>query len=814
MGNAEIHTQLEAIASLLAFVAGSMALVRYYAKKSSEFLLFGSGFLGAGLLEAYHGVITAPYFAPHTPSALSSLTPWSGAVSRVYVSLLMCATLLIWYRERRNPRARKLRESVVFLATGAWAVVTFIFFAEVHVPPAYYPNLAVHRPAQLVQALFFALAVAGYLAKGKWKNSDFEHSLVLALITATASDLLYMTFYNRLFDLQYIAGHVLKVAMYLFVILGLLRNTFVIFQRAAENAVQLEARVNLRTRELSLANGALGEEIAERRDAQAKLHAAIAAAETASRAKSEFLANMSHEIRTPLNGVIGMTGLALDTELTAEQREYLATVKLSADSLLGLINDILDFSKIEAGKVELETLDFPLRDCLDAILRTVALRAHEKGLELLCEMAPDAPDYVRGDPVRLRQIVLNLVGNAIKFTARGEIALKVSADAEHGADMLHFVVADTGIGIPREKHRAVFEPFSQADASTTRTYGGTGLGLTISTRLVELMGGKIWVESEPGCGTQFHFTVRMARVAAPAADSRALQSMRDVKVLVVDDNATNRRILAAQFAKWRMKSTLAESARDALDKMSAAAQREPYQLVLTDLHMPEMDGFQLAEQIRSRPEYAAVRIMILTSATQRSEAARCQELDISAHLLKPVGQSDLFQAIARALDGVSHTARTAPASLVPSAEIAGRNFLHVLVAEDNAVNQLLVTRMLEKRGHRVVVVGNGKEALHALETGSFDLVLMDLQMPEMDGLTATELLRQREKGRPAHQPVVALTANAMKGDDEKCLAAGMDGYLTKPIRPAELDAVLRTYLERSEELHQLPPLLPDRLSTG
>jgi len=690
-GDAALHTQLEAISSLLAMMAGCMALVRYYAKKSSEFLLLGSCFLGAGVLDAYHALITASFFAGHTPSGLSALTPWSGAVSRVYMSALMCVTLVAWYREERHPEAPLIRESVVYLSTGMWAVATFVFFAEVHVPPAYYPNLALHRPAQLIQASFFAIAVAGYLKKGKWKSSEFEHFLVLALIAATASDFMYMAFYHTLYDAQFMVGHVLKVVVYLFVMAGLLTNSFSIFKREAENATQLEARVLERTQELSRANVVLAEEIAEREDAQNKLRAAIVAAEAASRAKSEFLANMSHEIRTPLNGVIGMTELAMDTELSAEQRDYLGTVKLSADALLVLINDILDFSKIEAGKVELEEADFALRESLNATLRTVTLRACEKGLELRCEVAPEVPEYVRGDAVRLRQILLNLVGNAIKFTARGEIALRVEGNTASGANGLHFTVTDTGIGIPAEKRQTIFEPFSQADASTTRNYGGTGLGLTISTRLVELMGGSIWVESEVGRGTQFHFTVRMGAAVAPAEDPAEPRSVN------------------------------------------------------------------------------------------------------------PLSPSDLHDAVKRAL-GANKEAERLRAKQAAQPPSKNQIFLSVLVAEDNSVNQLLIARVLEKRGHRVVVVGNGREALEALKRGQFDLVLMDVQMPEMDGLTATETLRKSEINQGRHQPVVALTANAMKGDKERCLAAGMDGYLTKPICATELDELLRGYLQHRREL--------------
>ncbi len=603
-------------------------------------------------------------------------------------------------------------------------------------------------------------------------------------------------------DERFLSQDILKLLFIACYQLAVTMENVTLYRSLEEQNATLEVRVRERTRELERQK----KTVENARDESEK---ARAEAEEANRIKSEFLANMSHELRTPMNGIIGMNELLAETKMSAEQQGYLKIVKNSAHSLLGLLNDILDLSKVEAGKLELESVEFDLRSVVERSVETLSARASAQGVDLACHLPPEVPTALLGDPGRLRQILLNLLGNAFKFTDKGRVLVRVGIENEADESvLLHFSVSDTGIGIPEEKQKKIFESFTQADGSVTRRFGGTGLGLTISRQMVEKMGGRIWVESPTtildikggGQGSTFHFTAPFTLQKGGREKITEKQvDLGGVKVLVVDDNAVNRLIMKEMLVAWGCEVVEAGGGEPALEQLGEASGKgASCQVVVLDGQMECMDGFAVAERIKGDSMYGEPEILMATSSGKRGDAERCRDLGIGGYLLKPIKKDDFLDTVA-CLAGRKENKKDEVSLVTRHSIREDRQRLHVLLAEDNVVNQKVATRMLEKRGHNVTVVENGQEAVNALDKESFDLILMDAQMPVMGGEEATETIRNMEKENGGHIPIIAMTAHAMKGDREKFLEVGMDGYVSKPVQASELFEVIEEVLETGGE---------------
>ncbi|MCP4542637.1 MAG: response regulator [Chloroflexi bacterium] len=815
---ARTHTLLESVTIFLALFIAVMAFVRYYSKKKNIFLLISAGFLGTALLDGYHLIVTSSLFVSSFPSASPALVPWSELAPRLFLAVLMALSWLGWYTRRKLQRAKGdvVREGYVYFVTILLVLIVFCIFVLAPLPRrVYYPEGFIHRPSELVPAFFFLVAVVGYLYKGDWKqNSSIEHWLILSLLTNLFAHVPFMSASAQLFDAMFSLAHMVKIASYANVLAGLLVSTYVLFKQA-EESIQDMQQVNVQ----------LQSEIVERQRAEAALREAKVAAEealriaeTANRAKSVFLANMSHELRTPLNAILGFSELmAGGSNLTYEQQENLETIGRSGDTLLSIINNILDFSKIEAGRMEMENHPLYPRDCVETTLNMLAVKATEKGLEMACLVDAQVPTAILGDVTRLRQILVNLVNNAVKFTQEGEVVVQVTSrrvdESENGVrHEIHFLVRDTGIGIPKDRMDRLFQSFSQVDSSMTRKYGGTGLGLVISKRLSELMGGRMWVESPAsplnggaakrgGPGSAFHFTIQAEETfVPPPAYLRDVQpDLQGRRILIVDDNASIRHILTLQARAWGMRPHDTALPTEALDWIRTAIRDgDPFDVAVLDVQtwptgvLEETDGMTLVGRIRKEQSAKSLPLVLLGSLGPREGNAIADDEFIS-YLTKPIRASQLYNALLKVCTTVEDAQAQQHESVIESQfdiQMADRLPLRILLAEDNAVNQKLALRLLERMGYRADVAGNGLEAIEALRRQQYDVILMDVQMPEMDGLEATHHIREKMDAK--QQPrVIAMTANAMQEDRERCLAAGMDDYVSKPVRVEELVDALK-----------------------
>lgn len=758
---AQFHTLLEGLATTLSFAVGVVCLMRYYPRRENSMLFAGAGFLGTALLDGYHAVVTSSFFSEVLPSALNSLIPWSWVASRIFLSLFLFLSSVIWLHGKSTEWKMFTSPAYIYTATGVAVVASIAFFAFVPLPQAHYPDLFFHRPQELIPAALFFMAFIGYLRKGCWRHSTFEHWLVLSLIVGFMGQAMFMSFSGEIFDLDFGAAHTLKIVSYVFVLAGSFISISRLFQRAGVHSKNLAAQAV---------------ELEEARDTALK----------AVEARTQFLANVSHEIRTPMSAILGMTELALSTDLSVEQREYLGTTRTSVEALITIVNDLLDLSKIEAEKLELDSMPFSLRDTVSDTVRTLSFSATSKGVELAWEIADSIPDCVIGDPGRLRQVLVNLIGNAIKFTQEGQI--RVVVELEHIGDddvELRFDVQDTGIGIAPDKLEHIFEAFTQADGSTTREFGGTGLGLSISSQLVQLMGGTISAESTPGVGSSIHFTTRLALHDSAQTITSKPRTGDQPSVVMIVGAGNEHHSLVEMLTQGEIQPIIVTS----VDAAATAVTNEMPGLAPCVLLVDDADeSFERCRQIMNDETLGELSVIALVSVGGRGDAAQYRRLGMSGYLTKPVLQTDLLEAVRMFSDkDLANDTFVTVHSLREQ-----RPRLRVLLADDSPTNRQLATRLLELRGHSIVTAEDGEQAVEAWQQGTFDVILMDVQMPVMDGLEATEVIRESETD-DERIPIVALTAFATDSDMDRCLKAGMDSYISKPFRAEQLYASIERF---------------------
>ncbi|RDH85310.1 MAG: hypothetical protein DIZ80_02520 [endosymbiont of Galathealinum brachiosum] len=902
-GSAYLHTLMEMLATVLALFVGLLALVRFYSRGGTEFLVLGSGFIGVSLLDGYHAVVSSIWFKAFLPSDLPSLIPWSWLASRMFLSIVVLLLYFILKWESENKVVNKLSPRMVYGFILITTLCSFLFFAFIPLPSGYFEDAFFYRPAELIPASFFALALIGFLKQGDWRTNIFTHWLILTIIVNLVSQLIVMPYSSSLFDVQFDMAHLLKKLSYLCVLTGLCISVFHAFKDADSQAkfrkktqISLEAsEVRNRTMMNSLVDGlisinekgtieninnsacilfgyskleVLGKNVnilmpspyhenhdrylsdyketgnknvigssrhvsglkkngsvfpmdlsvsemtisgkvkysaiirddTERLRNENELINAKNEAQMAAEAKSNFLATMSHEIRTPMNGVLGMVELLQETKLDYRQEDIVSTISESGSSLLEIINDILEYSKIEAGKLDIDSYTFNLERTIYDVTRLLLVKAEEKSIELIFYFHTDCPEYVNGDAGRIRQIMLNLIGNAIKFTDTGQVVIEVKLNKDKEKN-INISVSDTGIGLSNKQKDRIFESFTQADSSTSRTYGGTGLGLAISKQLIELMNGSLDVESEPGKGSKFWIDLSLTETEAPEKLEKA--DLNNVKVLIVDDNPINLQILNEQLTKLGMIVDKTLNPHDVIELMLTAKRtNEQYQLVIIDNMMPELSGDKLGINIIANDELKNTPLVLLTSATGLGDAAKFNEIGFLAYLTKPILSELLYKTLSRVLsidinDKKNERFLTRHSVIEDEQETEkNRPVLqgHVLLVEDILINQKVATGLMSDFDITVDIANNGQEAIDKYKKNKYDIILMDCQMPIMDGFEATRIIRESDK----NLPIIAVTANALSSDREKCESAGMNDYLAKPFNRKQLTSILSKWLSSTE----------------